>query len=721
VRPGIVARSRLLDLLGTHITAPVVLVIAPPGYGKTSLLAQWAERDARPTSWLTLDDDEDPAVFLTSLALSLDTAIAVDPDVFDGLARPHLSARSIVLERLAASVAAASEPFLSVIDEGQLLQSHENCRILETVVEHLPAGSQVAIAGRTPPPLRIARWRAEGKVLDIGVPDLRVDLAEAGALLAAAGADLTGDEVAELLVRTEGWAVGLYFAALARNAERSSPAERTFGGGDRLLADYIRYEAFEALTEDERSFLVRSSVLDELTGPLCDVALDTSGSARMLEALDASNLLVVPLDRQRAWFRYHHLYRELLRDELERQEPDAVPTIALRASTWCEENGFIDGAVHYAQIANAPGRVGEILQRHGLPQYAMGRIEALREWFAWLAERPDVDGGVAVLGAWFNLESGKAAEAASWAKVAQAAPEDTVLPDGSPLAAWLFALRAVMDADAKAMIEDANQALALLAPRSQILPSAAVMRGVASMLLGNLEEADRQLADAAELGVENKGPGAAASALALRAMIALRLDRPHEAGSLADQAMHVVREAHLDDYPTAAMVHAVMAHVAAHRGDLDAVPHATRAAEALLPLLTHALAPRSLLVRLELAAASLALGDAMTASLRVREAREILASTTNFDSIEAEIERLSATIRTARATLSDGVHLTPAELRLIPMLATHLSFREIADELYVSVHTIKAEVTSIYRKLGVTSRTQAVTRARAIGLLPSGR
>lgn len=718
---GVVQRSELLGLLAGQSETPLITVAAPPGYGKTTLLAEWVEHDPRPFGWLTLDRSDDPAALLTYLALALNNAIEVEGLVFDRLATPHETDRVSALSGLASSISTAPTPFRLVIDDCHLLEGEENRRIVQTIVEHLPIGSQIAIAGRAEPKLHIARWRAERKVLDIGIGELRLNASEADELLKAAGTNLSEGELSDLMDRTEGWAAGLYFAALARNrAAFPYPKGGRFDGDDRFLTDYIRTEILGRLPPDERRFLMYSSVLDELSGPLCDAALETTGSAPMLEEMDASNRLIVPLDRQRHWYRYHHLFKQMLRDELDRLEPGTASKLALRASAWCEEHGFLDNAVTYAQVAQSTRRVGEIVLGHGLRQYAMGRITALHSWFGWLAERPSVDGAVAVLGAWLNVESGKAVEAASWMKVAEAAREDYVLPDGSTLLAWLLTLRATTSTDALAMQSDAGQATELLAPRSQLLPAAAVMLGVALMSQGDLYEADRRLADAVELGAENRGPGAAGSALALRSMIAIRLGRLVDAEALMERALALVREAHLHDYPVAALVQAVRARVAIRRGDLKTADEAIENAERLRPVLTEALVSRSILVRIELTNAYLGLSNVSSAAERLREARELLRSTRHFDALQAEAEELSAKIEAARGTLSDGVRLTAAEMRLLPLLATQLTFREIGEQLFVSVHTVKAQVTSIYRKLHVSSRTQAIQAARRVGLLTAG-
>ena len=711
-------RPALVDRLGGR-AAPVVVIVAPPGYGKTTALSLWAEQDRRPFAWLSVDRScNDPAVLLTYLAFALEKVIPVEQAVFEGLMAPHPSVRASILTALARSVHDSPQPFVLAADEAHLLTDAEGVHVFQTLAEHLPEGSQLAVAGRSEPPLGLARWRSQRRVLDIGIADLRIDGREARELVAAAGAHLSEPEAAELVSRTEGWPVGLYFAAMAGDAQVFPRCrEGAFGGDDRLLTDYIRSEFLARLPPDRLRFLTRTSVLDELCGPLCDATLEQEGSAAVLEEIEAANLLLVPLDRQRRWYRYHHLFQEMLRHELERLEPAAVPALAQRASLWCEENGLIDSAIGYAQLAGDPGRVGYILLHHVMRLYAMGRATALRRWFEWLACHGPVEGGPAAAGAWLSLVSGRAADAERWAATAAQAPQHARMPDGSPLRAWVLMLHATMARDVQQMYRDAGRALQILSPGSQWRPTAASILGTAELFQGNLHAADQQLTETAELAADLGGPAAASIALATRAIIAIRRDQWQHAQTLAEQAASVIQQAHLQDYASSALTYAVSARVAAHHGDPWTAHEQISAAGRLRPLLTRALAHLAIQTRLELVRAHLTLGESPPAKDLLDEAGHLLGADCDFGSLHDDASELSATIEQIRATSPGGPKLTPAELRLLPLLATQLSFREIAGQLFVSVHTVKAQVTSIYRKLAVSSRTQAIERAHSLSLL----
>jgi LuxR family transcriptional regulator, maltose regulon positive regulatory protein len=718
-RVGIVHRRAVLERLSHAQGVSVAAIVAPAGYGKTSVLIQWLNYGDRRSAWLSFDRTfDDPAVLITYLAHALAQIINVDEAVFQGLAAPHPTQRRAILASLASSISTTTYPFLLAVDDAHLLTNGEGIDIVRTLVDHLPAGSQIALAGRHEPRLGLPRWRAEGKVVDISQDDLRLDAEDVAALLAANGAELSDREVVHLAAHTEGWAVAVYLAALARkDGSGRKVRATTFGGDDRLLSDYMRTEFLDRLPAASRWFLVQTALLDELCGPLCDAVLAQSGSAALLEELEASNLLIVPLDRQRRWYRYHHLFQETLRYELERTASESIPSLARRASQWCETEGLIDQAIHYMQLAGNVLGVAQLVMRNGMRQYAAGRAVATASWFDWLTKHGSIDGGVAVLATWQALLAGRAAEAERWAAVSDLGKSTVRLPDGSPLDAWVLTMRAAMALDIDQMRSDARSALDLLSPSSQWRPTAAYLLGTAELLSGDLDAADVLFADGAELGVVLGAPVAASVSWTNRATIAIRRGRWDKAQAMVESALSLIRRAHLESYSTSALTYAIHAQVAIHRGDVRLAIDELHAAEILLPLLTRALAPLAVQTRLELIRAYLRLGDIKGADERLVEVQDLLHLDRSFGLLEEEAEELSMTVSESHLISPGGVKLTPAELRLLPHLATQFSFQEIAEQFFVSVHTVKAQVTSIYRKLGATSRTQAIERARTLGLL----
>ncbi len=354
-RPGIVDRSALLDRMSAASAPGLILLVGPAGYGKTTLLAQWAQSKGPRSAWLSADHrDNDPAVLLTYLAAILDGVEEIDAAVFRALTPP--SAPTAVLPHLVSVLQSMAEPVFLILDHAEAITNRECLDVIAEVALSVPPGSQFAIASRSDLPLPTARLRAEGAVLEIGVSDLAMSEEEASLLLHEAGVDLRGDEVRDLMGRTEGWPAGLYLAALAVNAG-TPPTEAVFSftGDDRYMGDYLRSEFLDRVSRAEVAFLTRTSILDRMCGPLCDAILNIRGSDRVLEQLDKRNLLVVPLDHRREWYRYHQLFRQLLHAELTRREADMVPVLHLRAAAWHEGNGGFEAAIEHAQGADDAG------------------------------------------------------------------------------------------------------------------------------------------------------------------------------------------------------------------------------------------------------------------------------------------------------------------------------------------------------------------------------
>ena len=329
VRPGTVPRSSLIDRLARDDLRPIVSVVAPPGYGKTTLLSQWAARNRQSFAWVSLDErDNDPKVLLSYVAEALDAVQPVGERVFEALASPVSSVPGSVVPRLGSAFWSMTTPVVLVLDDVHLLHNTECRDALSVLADHVPAGSRLVLAGRDEPPLRVARLRAEGRLLEIGADDLALTRQEATALLRVAGLALGEDEVAALHRRTEGWPAGLYLAALY--LKEGGPVETaavSFGGDDRLVSEYMESEFLARISARHRVFLTRTAVLDRMCGSLCEAVLAEPRSAAVLAELAGSNLLLVPLDRRGVWYRYHHLFRDMLLAELERLEPGLMPVL----------------------------------------------------------------------------------------------------------------------------------------------------------------------------------------------------------------------------------------------------------------------------------------------------------------------------------------------------------------------------------------------------------
>ena len=325
--------------------------------------------------------------------------------MFDALSGPGGSTLSKRLPRVGSALAKLERPLVLVLDDLHAVTNPSCLDVLAALLGYIPAGSQVAVASREVPELPLARWRTRGLVDEIGVSDLRLDEHEAGLLLDAAGVELDVSERSELTQRTEGWPAGLYLAALSLQAGAPSPT--SFGGGDRFVSEYFRFELLSRLPPAEASFLQRTSVLDRVCGGLCDAVLQTSRSAHTLETLARANGFVVPLDRQGEWYRYHHLFGELLRDELERSEPQVVSALNGRAMDWCIANGLTEDAIAYGHAAGERDAVAGMIDALALPTHYDGRIQTLEEWLSWFGDDELVRyPALAVYKAWVRCSRG---------------------------------------------------------------------------------------------------------------------------------------------------------------------------------------------------------------------------------------------------------------------------------------------------------------------------
>jgi LuxR family maltose regulon positive regulatory protein len=349
------------------------------------LLSQWAERNSQAFAWVSVDEgDNDPKVLLAYVAEALNAIEPVSRRVFDALASPTSSVLGSLVPRLCQTFSSMTSPIVLVLDNAHLLHNSECRAAVSLLAHHIPAGSRLVLAGRSEPSLGVGRLRADGMILEIGPGDLPLTREEAFSLLRAAEVALSGDEVAELHRRTEGWAVGLYLAALYVKEEVSQAgAVAAFSGDDRFVREYIESEFLARISQAQRTFLTRTAVLDRMCGLLCDAVLELSGSAARLAELAQSGLLLVPLDHRGQWYRYHHLFRDMLLAELQRMEPGVIPVLRCRAADWCLQNDLPDKALQYSVTpgARADARtlmreIDKLLKQPG-PGTVSGEAQAL--------------------------------------------------------------------------------------------------------------------------------------------------------------------------------------------------------------------------------------------------------------------------------------------------------------------------------------------------------
>lgn len=706
-RPGSVMRVALVNRLRTA-TTPIALVTAPAGYGKTTLLAQWAARDPRPFAWVTLDErDDDPAVMLQHLAVALDRVEAVGACVLDAL-RPHRAPIwSAALPRLGSAMLAREQAVVLVLDEADRVTSRDAVEVIAVLAGHMPEGSILVLSGRGAPAIGVPRLRAGGRITELGGSDLVMSRRETLLLLRELSLDGDGDRAAELVERTEGWPAGIYLTAVAH------------GDDDRGVDEYLRAEHLSRLEPAMREFLRRTAVLPRMTGRLCDAVLDTSGSGVRLAELGRANRFVLPLDRSGLWYRHHRLLRALLRRELAEHEPEIVPLLQRRAATWFEENGDAEAALEPALESGDTVRVARLLAAGALPAYHQGRAGEVEAWLGRFPDRARLDAhpAVAVAGSWVHAARGRPEEAARWLSAAGRGTRGRQSLR-TRLAGETAVVRAALCADgAERMAAEAESAVRALPAGTQWRAMAMLLQGSAYAMLGESERADGVLAEASVEAERTRATEAFALAAGQRAMLGLARNDHRAAAQHTSVARRLVHEGLLGDYPTSALSLAASARVLLRKGHWQQAREDLDGAERLLDGL-EALPWLGVETRLELAQARIALRDADAARDLTREAGRIVRRRGPFGTLASSVAQVRREIDAVPGTGEVvGSGLTAAELRLLPLLATHLSFREIGERLFVSRNTIKTQAISVYRKLGVSSRSEAISRADDLGII----
>jgi LuxR family transcriptional regulator, maltose regulon positive regulatory protein len=721
LRPDAVSRTALVNRLRVS-SAPVVSCVSPAGYGKTTLLSQWASRDARPFAWVSIDErDRDPVVLLRSVAAALDRVEPLPDPVLRALHAPRGSVWTSAVPRLASAFGARRRPVVLVLDDADLLQG-ESAKVVATVVEHVPKGSTLVVTGRVPPRLRVARLRARGDVLEIATEDLALAARDVKLLLQqSADVDAYGIDADELVQRTEGWPVGVYLAALAFEHGRDAGTAEALRGDERYLAEYFESEYLAQLAPRQRAFLRRSSVLEHMTGPLCDAVLDRRGSARELALIDRANLFLVPLDGRGAWYRYQRQFREFLQRELVEREPELVPTLHRRAADWLVANEKVEDALQHAFACGNVDRAARILTQILMPAYGSGRIAEVESWLAWFDDEAVLERfpGVAVHGSRIHALRGRAADAERWLAAAERRLARTRRSRGSTLVAGAAAaVRALTCREGSVrMRAEAEAALATLPPGNRWRAAASFSRAVSLVLAGD-DGADAALAEAANLAGRQGSTELVVLALSERALLAAEAGDASAADALAEQAESVVEERRLDGYAANALRLVVSARAKLRAGKWERARSDLEASRGLLER-TDAVPWLAAQTRLGLAQVYAAMRDAVEARELVAEAARILEAAPGFTVPARECAKLAAELDAAQpaANGKSSSGLTDAELRLLPLLATHLSFREIGERLFVSRNTIKTQAISVYRKLSVSSRSDAVDRVTELGLL----
>jgi LuxR family maltose regulon positive regulatory protein len=713
-----VSRAELIDAARAS-RCRVVGVTAPAGYGKTTLLAQWALADDRRVAWVSLDRyDDDPAVLLTLLASAYSQISPGERDLVADMGGLGTDVLGRAAPRLGAAFRSSAKPFLLVLDDLHVLGTPACHDALGVAIAGIPEGSQMVAASRFEQP-HLPRLRASGDAVVLEASDLALDAAGAEQVFAEARVRITFDAAVAVTERTEGWPVGIYLAALiARDRKRQEP---TVSGDDRYVADYMYRESLMMLPKKTQRFLRRTAVLDQLCAPLCDAVVGDSGSQERLRGLEASNSFLVPLDERREWYRYHALFQEFLLGELRRVEPDITEKLHLRAADWYESSGSPVLALEHLLHTTERDRSARLVTELVLPTYSNGQISTVQRWLSVLGDDA-IEGylPLAVLAGWVEALTGHTAAAERWSSVVDGASFDQVPLDGSSSFESARAmLRAVMcAAGPEQLMLDAGSAVAQEPPWSPWRDTALLLSAHAHLLADDVDRAAALFTEAVSLGMELGNTDTVVDGEAELALLAMEQGRWQEAGDRVEHALATIDEHRMHDYAVSLTAFAVAARVALQRGDMqEADLFITRAMRAR-PACTFVLPFLAVRGRLQLAKANLARGDAVAARHVMREVDEILLHRPALGALAEQVTEFQQTLTVSAEVGATGASpLTGAELRLLPYLQTHLTIGEIGERLFVSRNTVSSEVSSIYRKLGVSSRNDAVEQATRIGLL----
>src|SRR5215216_605084 len=732
-RPEYLPRPRLLELLPMVSKRKITLIGAPPGYGKTTLLAQWYSTEGAnmPTAWVSLDEqDNDPVRLWAHVIEAIRQIIpeeAFTTNGFVGMSTDYRELIEIRLPVLINGLAELPQGVALVLDDYHCIKESECHELVSFFVEHLPEKVHLIFATRYDLPLRLGRWRARDDVNEIRAEQLAFSEEETATLLKdRLGLDIDPGDLHALFERTEGWPAAIYLAALSLRGKKDIHAFiESFRGSNRFIFELLAEEILATLSDEERDFLLQSSILKRLSASLCEVVTGTKNSGRLLRELEHSNLFVVPLDDHGEWYRYHQLFIEFLRYELSNTRPQLVPVLHKRASEWFEKAGLVEEAINHAFTADAFARAGLLVARYWLGYAISGQRATLERWLAALPEDLiSSNAPLALVRAWIFALQGLGEESERFLALAEGSSYSYKgkLPDGSAsveagvaLVRGLFGHGGVQNMVAAARHAEELETLEQASPRTALVKLAL---GMSLYYSGEISRARQPLEEA--LRIIN---GASQPVLQITVLCALSFeaaDEGHleEAESLAREAQAVVKKFGLERIPQASAVPIALGRVLAQRGKV------AEAQDELERGLSERhrfpnLSPWPTVVGLlALAPVRAVRGDRDGARALLVEGRSILERYPDAGMFTELLERRERELST-RSKLREGTHtqeLSSRELAVLQLLDDERSNREIGRILYVSPNTVKAHIKSIYRKLGISSRKEAAEQGRTRGL-----
>jgi LuxR family transcriptional regulator, maltose regulon positive regulatory protein len=727
VRAGSVTRQRLMDALSVGNERRLTLVDAPTGYGKTMLVAAWcaqrADAGARTVSWLSLSPaDNDPMLFARYLIGALQGVGSVrelpEPMLDAPEATPTAWMRSLVNE-----LADASEEITLVLDDYHVVTEPACHALVQFLLDRGPSSLHLIICTRTEPPLGLGTLRVAGELAELRTADLRFTLDEAAALLVQVeGLPLDEEAVASLAERTEGWAAGLYLAALWLRGRAGTEADlERFAGDNRHVVDYLSELVLDQLDDEVREFLLMTSIADRVSTPLCE-AITTTPVAGMLEQIERSNLFLVPLDDTRTWYRYHHLFGEMLRSELARRHPDLLPALHRRASRWYREHGLISEAIEQATSAGDYHDAAQMISEQWLAIGRWGGEATLRRWLdAFGPDELQNHPQLALICAFLTgVSGGTEIEFWRWLELAEQGLADdhstitgtASLRGGVQMLRSAFGYRNIRTATAEAL------RTARLEAETDGVFRVVALANLAFLLYlsGDPARARLALSEAIRDPLAQRRPYGYLFALSTSALISLDEGDGDRGERTAAQALSYAEAAGLSENQVAGLLHVAIGRALSAAGRLGSAR--TRLEHGLTLLRGGVMPARYIYALLYAAPAVQAAGDLSGALALLEEAETLLAGFQDAGILLPLLHDVERRISLARRRRHepDATALTGAELAVLRALRSPKSQRAIAQDLSISINTIKTHTAAIYRKLAVTSRDDAIARATELGL-----
>jgi LuxR family maltose regulon positive regulatory protein len=726
----LVPRPALVERLVHGPPRRLTLIRGQAGWGKSSVLAAWSAADSRPFAWFAVDRGDNDAVRFFRYAIeSLRTVADSVGERSEALLRtPRLDIVDHLLPTLLNELDALPEPTVFVVEDYHTIDNAEVHEAVSYLLDHAPAHLELVISTRVEPPLPVSRLRGRGELLEVAAHELRFSSAEAHTLLVdQQGLALGPSDVERLVERTEGWPAGLYLAALSLHGrEDTHEFISAFAGDDRNVVDYLTAEVLAGQSARTRAFMLSTSVLDRLSAPLCDQVVGGSCSAAMLTDIERSNSFLIALDNRREWYRYHHLFRELLRSELAITDAAGAITANLRAATWLRDKGLVSEAISHFVAAGDVDEAGELIASSWLSFATSGGHDTVRTWLALLpSATSDADCRLCVAGAVTAIGTGRLDDVGQWVDRAARAPARGPFYDGfaSGVAAadCLRTVHSWLLGDLEACRAAGDSAIARAEKESPWDGVTYTWLGAAQFWLGHAEKGLATLSEGLDRCRATSFHPALIACLSVASLVH-DLQGDHDAAlAMSEEAVSLSAGAGLDEYSRiTAAAHITRAGLMTRAGRAE---QARKELEQVVEVAHRGCGPVEIAhAHLALSRAAQVCGDDAGARRSLEHARSVVLACRHPGPVVTialeEADAWSASPHRARQRpVPHATEISDREIAVLRLMAGGLSQREIGSTLFISFNTVKTHSKSIFRKLGVATRAEAVARARELRLI----